>query len=548
MSSTTPYLDRADAFRLAFRARARAGAPSALADRFAVSTYWGFAALLVVAVVAPLFLLGVPPLTDFPAHLARVALLSDAPLDPLLSRAWQIDFRLLPNLAMDVFVVLVAPFVGPELGLKIFLSVGAALWVTGAMLLYRALWRQWGVQPLFAIFFVINPVFTSGFVNSYVGMGLALTAAGAWALAPKRPAWLLLTMSGVAVVLLICHLMAVAVLALLIGGLEIGRLWRESASASRIAKSVAEGAIVFLPAALAWAFVFEHGHDGGLEFKWLNNMAALFVYSSNAGAVDHNVLPSAALLGAQFLAWRFGRLQIARTAIPVVVLTMAAMLLCPSVALSGAFIHVRLPALVCIVILVTGRIVVEPHWVKPALAALSIATLASGALEFARWRPGAATIQAIRDAANAHIEAGARVGTAMVDVRRDYALSRAVSPIAIDRSAFLPDFFTYRGQSTIIVKDAYRRIAAENAVESAIPSMEDAIRLLGPQRPLLGDRELPALRPYLDMACDLDYLYVVGEAPESAAAPPSLQRIAAGDRFVLFRIVAPAERHCPARG
>ena len=87
MSSTTPYLDRADAFRLAFRARARAGAPSALADRFAVSTYWGFAALLVVAVVAPLFLLGVPPLTDFPAHLARVALLSHAPLDPLLSRA-----------------------------------------------------------------------------------------------------------------------------------------------------------------------------------------------------------------------------------------------------------------------------------------------------------------------------------------------------------------------------------------------------------------------------------------------------------------------------
>jgi hypothetical protein len=547
MSSTTPYSDKIGEFRLGFRTRSRDQKCDLTTEFLGAATFWGVAAALVAAIAAPLFLLGVPPLDDYPAHLVRVTLLSHLPLDPLTSQWWQADLRLLPNLAMDAFVMTVAPFVGAALGLKLFLSLGIALWVAGAALLYRAIWREWSPQPLFAVFFAVNPSLSAGFVNSYFGMGLALTAAGGWALTRKRPAWLLASMSVVAVVLLICHLMAVAVLALLLGGLEIGRLWEERASPARIARSLAEGIVVFLPAALAWAFVFEHGGSGGIEFKWLNNLAALFVYSSSAGAVDHNFLPVIAMLGAQCLAWRQGRLDISRVAAPAATLAAVAMLLCPAVALSGAFIHIRLPALVCVLLLVAARIVVSPEWRKPALVALLVAASASGALEYARWRPGAQTIAAIRSAAKAHIKRGARVASAIVDPRADYALSHAVSMVALDRSAFIPDFFTYRGQSTIIVKDAYRRLAAANAAESAIPSLKTAARLLGARPPILSAKDLRSLRPYRNMACDFDYLYVIGRLAPDTALPPALKTLVVGDGFTLFRINAPPERDCAPR-
>jgi hypothetical protein len=543
MSAITPYKSRTDELIAAYRAAKSAPATTA---GLAAWVVWALAALLVAAVVLPLFLIDIVPLTDFPAHLARVTLLSHLPLDPLLARAWAVDMRPLPNLAMDVFVPLVAPVLGAEVGLKVFMALGVALWVAGAVLIYRALWREWSPQPLFAVFFATNATFYYGFSNFHVGAGLALTAAGVWALTERRGPLLLAAMSLVALVLLFCHLMAVGIFGLIVGGLELGRLWRARASAPQIARALAEGAVVFLPAALAWGLLFEHGRETGVEFKWLNNLLALFIYSSGAGAIRYNALPFLAMGAAFALAWRTGRLRIAYAALPAVALLVVATLLCPAVALSGAIIHVRLPAVACVLILVSARVVLDQGWRAPLMAGLAVATFACGALEYARWLPGAAEIAAIRAAAARHIETGARVMTALAG-ENDFALAHAVDLTVLDRKTFVPSFFTTRGQSTIVVKDAYRDIAAGDTIEGAFPTFAEIAPFLRPERPTLTPAQYRALRPYRDMACEFDYLYVIGDLPEGSAPPASLRLLEAEKGFSLYKIVAPAERGCGGR-
>ena len=508
--------------------------------------FWALAGALVALLALPMFLVDVVPMIDFPAHLARVALLSHLPLDPLLARAWAVDMRPLPNLAIDIFVPLLAPVMGAQLALKLFMTLGLALWVAGAALIYRGLWREFSPQPLFAVFFAANPTYYYGFANFHFGAGLALTACGLWLCERRRGPVLIAAMSASALVLLFCHLMAVAILALLLGGFELGRLVALRARPREVAKALAQGVVIFLPAALIWAFVFEHGRETGVEFKWLANLMAFFLYSSFAGAVSYNAAPALAMLGAFALAWRAGRLEISARAAPAVALAAAAMLLCPAVAMSGAVINQRLPAVVAVLLLAACRLNPTAMQRRNLVAATLLGALVAGDLATIRWSAGAETIDEIRAAAQAHIEPGARVATALAQPG-DNQLANAVALTALDRQAFVPSFFATKGQSTIVVKDAYRDIAAQDALEGAYPTLAEVAPMLGPQRRDLTPQESRALRPYRDLACTFDYLYLIGARPPGLALPAALQPLAQSAQFALYRIAPPPERHCPAR-
>ena len=531
-------LDMRKAFALSARER--------IGGRASAAWVWALAAVLTGCFALPLFLVDIVPMTDFPAHLARVTLLSHLPLDPLLARAWAVDLRPLPNLAIDIFVPFVAPWIGAEAGLKLFMALGLALWVAGAALIYRGLWRETSAQPLFAVFFAANPTFYYGFANFHFGAGLALTACGLWLCAPRRGPLLIAGMAASALILLFCHLMALGIFAVLMGGFELGRLWSERARPLAVLSALAQGLVIFLPAALIWAFVFEHGRETGVEFKWLHNLLAIFIYTSGAGAVNYNALPALALLATLALAWRAGRLEISARAAPAFVLMTLAMLACPAVALSGAIIHVRLPAVVAILALTGARLTLTAPQRRALVGVTLAGALLAGGLEWTRWRAGAATIADIRAAAHAHIETGARVVTVVAN-RNDYLLAHAVDLTALDEKTFVPSFFTTRGQSTLVVKDAYRDFAAQDTIEGAFPSLADVAPFLGPERKALTPEEMRALRPYRDLACTFDYLYLIGARTPDLVVPPALHALVERDGFALYRVVAPAARGCPAR-
>jgi hypothetical protein len=523
----------------AFPSYGRYAAPAARAEmrRVSAAWVWGLAGLLVALLALPLFLVDVVPMNDFPSHLVRVTMLSHLPLDPLLARAWSVDLRPLPNLAIDLFVPLVAPWLGAEVGLKLFMALGLALWVAGAVLIHRGLWRETSPQALFAVFFAANPTFYYGFANFHFGAGLALAACGVW-LCARRSAGLIAAMTASALALLFCHLMALAIFALLLGGFEIGRLWAERARPAAVLRALAQGVVIFLPAALLWAFAFEHGHETGVEFKWLNNLLAIFLYSSGAGAISYNVLPALALIATLALAHRAGRLEMAPRAIPVIALMTAAMLCCPAVALSGAVIHVRLPAVVAVLLLASVRLDLT-HKQRHAMFAVTLAgAMAAGGGEWMRWRAGAETIAEIRAVALDHIEPGARVVTALAR-RDDATLAHAVDLTVLDRKAFTPSLFTFKGQSTLVVRDAYRGIAAQDAIEGAIPTLADLAPLLSVNPPAPSR----ALRPYGEIACAFDYLFVIGAGARDA--PPALVALVERADFALYKI-AP-QRPCAPR-
>ena len=60
--------------------------------------------LLAVITAIPILTIDVPPLGDFPNHLARMYILHDGGQSPFLSRYYQIQWAILPNLAMDLIV------------------------------------------------------------------------------------------------------------------------------------------------------------------------------------------------------------------------------------------------------------------------------------------------------------------------------------------------------------------------------------------------------------------------------------------------------------
>ncbi len=71
----------------------------------AAGVWWLLAAALLAAVlVLPLLATGIPPLVDYPNHLARFAVLTAAGADPALDRLFTVHWAFYPNLATDLLV------------------------------------------------------------------------------------------------------------------------------------------------------------------------------------------------------------------------------------------------------------------------------------------------------------------------------------------------------------------------------------------------------------------------------------------------------------
>ena len=69
----------------------------------AASGYWWAALGVLCAVLLfPLLLTDVPPVLDYPNHLARLMVLADHGADPILARFYRLNWGIIPDLAIDV--------------------------------------------------------------------------------------------------------------------------------------------------------------------------------------------------------------------------------------------------------------------------------------------------------------------------------------------------------------------------------------------------------------------------------------------------------------
>lgn len=177
-----------------------------------------------VLAAIPFFTVLLPPVLDFPNHLARIWLIAGGAASPPLShiyevRWWQastnvaVDFvgslfaRILPLPAL-IKVLLLPMFVGPPLG---------------AVLLNRVIFRGFAAWQLAAFTLIWGATAVEGFISFQIGLAGALFAALTMRPLLGAPPWKKLTvLLLLSTALLFIHPFAVLFLLVLVTALEIG--------------------------------------------------------------------------------------------------------------------------------------------------------------------------------------------------------------------------------------------------------------------------------------------------------------------------------------
>ncbi|HTW50631.1 MAG TPA: hypothetical protein VME45_01905 [Stellaceae bacterium] len=416
-----------------------------------------FIALLVIVSV-PVFSTVLPPLVDYPNHLARMHLIIEGG-----NQFYAVRWAPLPDLAEDLIVPALAHLVPLDIAGKLFLVVIFALIAGGTLCLNRVAAGRWQWWGLLGFLLLYDRILLWGFLNYLFGLGVAICGLALWLRLEERP---ILRAAASCVVALFCffsHIAAFGVYALAILGVEaepgfsLMRARRYRALAQRIAIAAAQfvlPAILFLfcqPSSAGSPISFTHiWRKADLLFSVFDNYSRPFDIACFVLFV--------ALLGG--LAWR-GRLKMAPRLGAALAVLVVAYLLLPSQMLSGSGVDRRLP--VAIFLLLVGAS--TPG--LPRRAGVAIAA-AIGAIFLLRM---AAIERVWLEASRLY-----RADIAAIDLLPEHAkLAVAFPPgdihaaaipelhvatvAAARREAFVPTVFAYASQQPLAMRPPYDALA-----------------------------------------------------------------------------------------
>ncbi len=100
-----------------------------------------YLSLLFVALI-PLGLVSIPPLFDYPNHLARMHILLNGADSEVLQRFYRVNWAPIPNLAMDLLVPSFAAVMPLELAGRVFVGLTYLLITSGTAALHYAFHRR----------------------------------------------------------------------------------------------------------------------------------------------------------------------------------------------------------------------------------------------------------------------------------------------------------------------------------------------------------------------------------------------------------------------
>jgi branched-subunit amino acid transport protein AzlD len=416
-------------------------------------------AVLGAVALSPLFWAAVPPLVDYPNHLARMAVLANVGPSALHAN-YVADWRFLPNLAMDLFVPSLARLMPLEVAGRLFIAATLILLVAGTAALHRALHGKVGIWPLCSLLFVYNFVFWYGFLNYLFGLGAALLGFAAWiATANWRPFTRIVVFAGIASAIFVLHLFAFGVYGLLVGSYEFGAILRRRSGAADALARLAVGIVQFAPAAGLWVLCIGNGGPQYVSYGTLAEKLAAIVAPFLFGIppTPFDALLLGITISFCYLAWRRRLVALA----PAMRLPLIATLITAAVMpawMSGSWgADLRLPVALPFIILASTR---PRQWARPAAVVWSTVALA---LLFVRvwsvsqaWSDGDQNFKEFR-AALSVVPVGAKMFAvqspmpakaehlpgipAAIQKRSPKAFSHLVALAVIDRGAFIPSLF-----------------------------------------------------------------------------------------------------------
>ncbi len=349
-------------------------APTAMTWKQSILS-WEFAAYLVVIGLAlsPLLWAAIPPLIDFPDHLARMSILANRDPAAAVATNYVVHWRLLPNLAMDLIVPFLAQIMPLDVAGRLFIAAIMIMLVLGAALLHRVIYGRFGLWPLCAVLFLYNDALSGGLVNYLFGLGVALLSFSLWIASERWPQFVRLGVFAIiAAIILVLHLFAFGVFGLLVCSYEAGLALGERPLAVRNFLRRAAALLQFIPAGLLWLSSLSnmgalYTAQGSLYRKvdvWL----AALSFNGPRAPLDDLILAFAAALLVLGLATR--RLVLAPAMrLPIGALVVAAVLM-PEW-LSGSWgADLRLP--IALAFIIVGATRISPGQTRWPLAAFAI--------------------------------------------------------------------------------------------------------------------------------------------------------------------------------
>jgi hypothetical protein len=180
--------------------------------------------LLFAASVVPVLSVDIPAMIDYVNHLARMHLLVDA-AGGHPNPAYEITWRLYPNLAVDIVVPVLARFVSVEAAARLFLLASQTLVVSGAIALELKVRGRHHLSGFAALIALYSLPFLWGLANWEFGCGVALWAIVFWIHFRGGP-WLpsLGLHASFFLILFFAHLFALGIYGLTIGCYEASQI------------------------------------------------------------------------------------------------------------------------------------------------------------------------------------------------------------------------------------------------------------------------------------------------------------------------------------
>ena len=509
----------------------------------------------------PIVLYPWPPLADYINHLARMHVIATIDADPDLSRFYEVNWQIIPNLMMDLVVPTLQRVMNVYLAGQIYTITSFVLILSGTLTLNRRLYGHWSVLPMIAFPLLYNNIFLIGTMNYVFGIGLSLWALVAWIWLRERGMLLRLAVSTLFVLaLFFCHLFAVGLYGLGVLSFELLRVWQQYPrrprkllgskllGPKRLGPELLGGSIGNRPLSVLVDFVASGlpflpvlpllmmSPTWGLRatFLWEFNgkldglIYVIEVYSHFAAFVLTGIVAFAAGWGMRHRALKFHSLG-------WVLLVVGSMvyLAMPRVIFETFMADQRLPISLAFMVIACAHLNLRHDYVRRGFATVLVLLLAVRVFEVQTvWSDLSRSTVSFHDSIR-HIDRGAKVLVAYADPDngddvRDLGLVHAACIAIIERSALVTTVFTVVGKQILHVRDDYR--ARVDTMDGTPPSVQQLLNVA-------EEPNTPTAGYWGQWGSDYDYVYVLfTDVNYQNPDPGRLTAIYAGERFVLYRI------------
>jgi hypothetical protein len=513
-------------------------------------------AILAAATLSPLLWARIPPLVDYPNHLARMWILIHGTDIPELALNYSIHWRILPDLAMDLMVTALSCVMPVEQAGRLFIALTMLLLVGGTLTLYRVLHGRLEIWPICSVLFIYNAALFWGFVNCLFATGVYLFAFSGWiATRHWRGGPRILIFCVVASLLFLLHLFAFGLYGLSVITYEFAAVTGPRRVSSRSLVGWGTACLQFLPGIILWCTSLAHGGSTSTSYgDFVTKLYALvspFTFAHQPVAFDRFI----GLLISLFLI--FSVVSRSLKLVPEMRFVLAAMIvaaiLMPNRMSGGWNADIRLPVALPFVAIASSRLEAS---LKSMVSLFAVAALMTLGLRI--W----AVSQSWRDydrwyaefrAASAVIVPGSRLlvvaaptlgeerqlpGVPAALAKPQWVTFSHMGALAvIDRAAFFPYLFT--GWTTIDVTPRNEAVSQREAVPINSKELASITNLKLPKS-LDDDLDAPGEKLYWrNWPETFDFVLWMDSSGAQKPEFKQLRLLKSGSFFDIYRVVRP---------